>query len=307
MKCCLARGKGAYMNWLDIVFLIILVLAAFNGWRTGLVRSLLMLGGVIGGAYLAGRFSPQVRDALTFIGDPSVATVVAFVVIFGATLLAAWLVGLLARNLVHAVLLGWLDSLGGLVFGAFTSALFLTALIVALGSHPIGPVPHILKGSATARWLADNMPFVMGMMPEEFRDVMGTFSKVEHPTAQVVGVRLSDLSPSQVRVTATLRLDNPNTFGGNIQTVRYKIWHYQGAMRVLLGEGEKKALRLKASGPTEVALDIIVKEAGKAGAVFAEVSQRRAVTLAVEGQVALRFPSEDIQTPFQASGDYPVQ
>ncbi|MFN3974277.1 MAG: CvpA family protein [Dehalococcoidia bacterium] len=295
------------MNWLDIIFLIILVLAAFNGWRTGLVRSLLMLGGVIGGAFLAGRFSPQVRDALTFISDPSVATVAAFVVIFGATLIAAWLVGLLVRNLVHTFLLGWLDSLGGIAFGVFTAAVSLTALIVAVGSHPIGPLPGVLKGSATARWLADNMPFVMGMMPEEFRDVMGTFAKVERPQARVAQVRLHDLTPSQVKVTATLRLDNPNSFGGNIQQVRYQIWHQQGGVRVLLGEGEKKALRLKASGPTEVALDIAVRDAGKAGAIFTEASHRRAVSLAMEGKVSMRFPSEDLEITFQASGDYPIE
>lgn len=295
------------MNWLDIVILIVLVLAAFNGWRTGLVRSLLMLGGVIGGAFLAGRFSPQVRDALTFISDPSVATVAAFVVIFGATLLAAWLVGLLVRNLVHAFLLGWLDNLGGVVFGVFTAAIFFTALIVAVGSHPLGPIPGILKGSATARWLADNMPFVMGMMPEEFRDVIGTFAKVERPQVQVAQVRFHDITPSQAKVAATLRLENPNAFGGSIERVRYQVWHQQGGVRVLLGEGEKKALRLKASGPTDIALDITVRDAGKAGAVFAEASQRRAVSLAIEGKVSLRFPSENMEAPFQASGDYPVE
>ncbi|MCS7207560.1 MAG: CvpA family protein [Dehalococcoidia bacterium] len=295
------------MNWLDIVILVLLVLAAWNGWRTGLVRSVVMLGGVVGGTYLAGRFSPQVRDALTFIGDPSVATVAAFVVIFGGTLLAAWLVGVLLRTLAHAFMLGWLDTIGGMVLGVFTAALFLTALIIAVGSHPIGPSASILKGSAAARWMADNMPFVMAMLPEEFRDVLGTFSKVERPTAQVSRVRVSDLSPSQVRITATLRLNNPNPFGANIRQVRYQVWHQQGGARVLLGEGEKKALRLKANGPTEVALEVVVRDAGKAGAVFAEASQRRAVALAVEGEAALRFPAEDMSLPFQARGEYPLE
>jgi uncharacterized membrane protein required for colicin V production/LEA14-like dessication related protein len=294
------------MNWLDIVVLALLVVAAFYGWRTGLVRALLMLGGVVAGAYLAGRFSPQVRDALTFIADPSVATLAAFLGIFGATLVAAWLVGLVARGLVHAFLLGWLDGLGGAVFGAFTGAVFLTALLIAVGSHPLGPLPRVLQDSTTTRWLADNMPFVMGMMPEEFRDVVGLFAQVERPRVEVRSVHPRDLSPEKAHIAATLRLDNPNPFGGTILRVRYQVWHQRGGTRVLLGEEEKRALRLKASGPTDVVLDVVVRERGKAEALFLEASQRRAVPLVVEGRVALRFPGEDLEIPFQASGLYPV-
>ena len=63
-----------YMNWLDIVIAIILVIQVIVGLSQGLIKALLGLIGLIVGIVLAGRFYENLGSRLTFIDNPDAAS-----------------------------------------------------------------------------------------------------------------------------------------------------------------------------------------------------------------------------------------
>ena len=74
------------MNGFDILFILVLIAAAWKGWHSGVIRQALGLIGVILGLYAARLLYAQVGLELApHIGtSPTVAGVVAFVVIWMA-------------------------------------------------------------------------------------------------------------------------------------------------------------------------------------------------------------------------------
>ena len=161
------------MNWLDIVIIIGLLVALFSGLKAGLVKMLFIVVGVIIGVTLAGRYADGLGNAMGFISDHNTAATVAFVIILVATLIVALILAVIVERLVHWVLLGWLDSLGGAIFGLLLGAIFIGA-ILAMCYHWLG-VQETIAGSALGRFLIDKFGLVLGLLPAEFQGIHSIF------------------------------------------------------------------------------------------------------------------------------------
>jgi membrane protein required for colicin V production len=161
------------MNWLDIVILVALLIAAFMGLRMGLIKAVLLLAGIIVGVVLAGHFSGPLGERLTFISSEGVAKVVAFAVIMLAVLAAAAIAAALLTWAAKLVMLGWVNRLGGAILGLFLGALFCGALL-AMWVHFLGTAQAITE-SAIATILLDRLPVVLSLLPAEFDSVRSFF------------------------------------------------------------------------------------------------------------------------------------
>jgi membrane protein required for colicin V production len=161
------------MNWLDIVILIILGISIFSGLKRGLVTSVLSLVGFILGIVLAGNFYQQLGDALGFISNRDVANIVAFIFILGVVMVIAAIVAGILKTILKAIMLGWVDHLGGAVFGLIASVLTVSALLAILAKYTDS---RIITGSALAGFFLDKFPIIMGFLPSEF-DVIRDFFK----------------------------------------------------------------------------------------------------------------------------------
>jgi membrane protein required for colicin V production len=161
------------MNWLDIVIIIGLVISVFSGIQQGLVRIAFSLAGGIIGVVLAGRYSDALAEKLSFISDPGIAGIVAFVIIIIATMIVAAILGMIVKKIVHAVLLGFVDKLGGAVVGLLMGAIFIGA-ILAMYLNYQGPIDAITN-SALATFLLDKFGIVLGLLPSEFKAVQDFF------------------------------------------------------------------------------------------------------------------------------------
>jgi len=117
------------MNWLDIVILVILVINVFVGLRIGIIKAVLSMVGVIVGVILAGRFYVPLGEQLTFIQQAGVANIVAFIIILVGAMAVASILAALLKRTVSAVMLGWVNYLGGAVFGLVLGAVFCSALL----------------------------------------------------------------------------------------------------------------------------------------------------------------------------------
>lgn len=128
------------MNGFDILFLIVLAIGAWRGWTNGLLKEILGLIGVFVGFYVAYLLYEQVGCQLApRIGtSPSVASIIAFALIWMGVPLLLGLAGSLLTKLLEWIGLEGLNNLGGvlvslikywLILGAFANVLSITHLV----------------------------------------------------------------------------------------------------------------------------------------------------------------------------------
>jgi membrane protein required for colicin V production len=161
------------MSWLDIVILVIIAIPTLIGLRTGIIKAILSLVGLVVGVILAGRFYAALAERLTFIPQETLAKVVAFVIIMGLAMIIAGVLASVLKWIASVVMLGWVNRLGGAVFGLVLGAIFSSALLAIwvkfLGIE--GPIAE----SGLATLLLDRFPMVLALLPEEFNSIRSFF------------------------------------------------------------------------------------------------------------------------------------
>lgn len=122
------------MNYLDIIIAILLILFAIAGFRNGIIREAFSLVAFAVGIYGAMKLSDIVGKWLGNIINMSQEwmSVISFIIVFIAlAFLVNWLGGLLAK-LIESLNLGFVDKIGGIVFGAAKGFLLVGVCILLL-------------------------------------------------------------------------------------------------------------------------------------------------------------------------------
>ena len=170
------------MNWVDAAIIIVALISAYIGYKQGLVRTVFGFIGLIVGITLAGQWSDSLADLLSS-DKVQWAYVVAFAIILIVVLVAANLAGAVLKGFIRFMMLGWLDSLGGIVLGLFVGAIAVAAIFTSVGlwAHYMdGEVESTLAeaigDSALANLLINNFGLVLVLLPGEFDDVKRFFA-----------------------------------------------------------------------------------------------------------------------------------
>lgn len=161
------------MNWLDIVIVVVIAVATFGGLLIGLIAAGLSLAGVIVGIVLAGRYYLPFSQQLGFIPEENIAQVVAFAIILVGVMLIALALAMVLRWAFSLIKLGWIDRIGGAVFGLAGGALLCGAML-AVWVKFIG-AGATATGSVLASLLLEHFPVVLGLLPAEFDAVRSFF------------------------------------------------------------------------------------------------------------------------------------
>ena len=161
------------MNWLDIVIIVLLAVPTFIGLKAGIIKALFTVAGVIVGVVLAGRFSDSLAGVLTFISDPGIAKAVAFAIILIAVMIIATIAARLVKWAVSAVLLGWVNYLGGAILGLAMGFVFCGA-VLTMWINYLG-ISDSIADSILARIMVNGFPLVLGLLPAEFDSVRSFF------------------------------------------------------------------------------------------------------------------------------------
>lgn len=161
------------MNWLDIVIVIYLVISIVGGLTQGLIRSALSLVGLIVGIVVASHYYQQFGKILAFIPNQDAANIIAFIIILGAVVAIASLIGVMLRSLIKAIMLGWVDRAAGAVFGLFMGGLTVAAILAVI--MKLAPT-NIIVESRLAGFFLEKFPVVLSFLPSEF-DVISNFFK----------------------------------------------------------------------------------------------------------------------------------
>jgi len=161
------------MHWLDILILVILVSATITGLRTGIIKAVLSLAGLIIGVILAGRFYVPLAGQLTFIPQENVAKITAFALILVGIMVIAGVAANFLKWAVSMVMLGWVNRLGGAVFGLVIGATFGGALLATWVKFL--DIGNTIPESSLARVLIDYFPIILALLPKEFDAVRSFF------------------------------------------------------------------------------------------------------------------------------------
>ena len=157
------------MNWLDVLILVIIGFATVSGLRTGLIKAVFTLAGVIIGIILAGRLYVPFSEQLTFIPQDNIARIVGFIIILGVVLVVAGVLASVLKWIASLVMLGWVNRLGGAIIGFIFGAFFCGALL-SIWVKFIG-ISALITGSELAILLLDRLPLALALLPEEFNTI----------------------------------------------------------------------------------------------------------------------------------------
>jgi len=161
------------MNWLDILIIVLLVVSIISGVMAGIIKILMTVIGLIVGVVLAGHFSGALADKLTFIHDARVANIVAFIFILLVVMIIAAVIAFLLKKLASAILLGWVNRIGGAVLGLFLGMILIGAVLTIFVKYT--GTNTVVSNSVLAAFLVDKFPVVLGLLPKEFNSVKSYF------------------------------------------------------------------------------------------------------------------------------------
>ncbi len=153
------------MNWLDLLLLALLALAAFKGFQRGFIVELLSLVALVAGIWVASRFSEQ---ATTALGIAIEHAALAFVLTFLVVLLAVHVLARLLTTLIDLAQLGLPNKLAGVVFGVVRSAFTLSVMLNLLVGYTEGamPPPEAREASALYAPLRGFAPLLVPALGE---------------------------------------------------------------------------------------------------------------------------------------------
>lgn len=161
------------MSWLDIVIIVGVGVTTFIGLKKGVIKIALTLAGLIVGIVLAGRYYAPFSQQLTLISSPGWAKVAAFAIIFIGVMVIATVLARLLKWAASAIMLGWVNRLGGGILGFIVGAMFCGAFL-AMWVKFLG-ITGTIAQSTIAPILLDQFPRVLALLPKEFGAIRAFF------------------------------------------------------------------------------------------------------------------------------------
>ena len=118
------------MVFIDVFLGVFLVYGLYKGFKNGLIIELASLISLFVGLYIAVKFSGVVGNALgSGISESKTGKVIAFVVTFFLIVVGIHFLAKLLSKIVSIVFLGWLNTLGGIVFSVLKTVLILGVVL----------------------------------------------------------------------------------------------------------------------------------------------------------------------------------
>ena len=121
------------MNVFDIVIVVILCFCMIRGGFRGLVKEVSAIIGVLGGFYGAYTYYPKLAAMMTgWVVNDAYRNILAFMLIFCGVFIIISILGIIIRYVLNLVFSGWVDRIGGVLFGFLKGGLIVSVLFIAL-------------------------------------------------------------------------------------------------------------------------------------------------------------------------------
>lgn len=156
------------MNWIDIVVLIPAAWFAYRGLKNGLIYELASIIALILGVWVTVRFSPGVAMRL---GDGKLYQILAFVIIFVATLVLVHFAGKLMEKVIKLLVPGIVNNIVGLIFGVFKVLIVFSVIFMFINKVDTKEVlikPETKTESLTYKYITPVAPFLSDWCKKEW-------------------------------------------------------------------------------------------------------------------------------------------
>jgi len=169
------------MNPFDILIIIVLGYSLVRGLFRGLVKEVSSIIGVLGGFYAAYTYYKVLAGWLAgLINDISYLNILSFLIIFCGVLIVVGVLGVVIKYLLNIAFLGWVDRIGGVIFGVLKGILIVSILFITLTAFlPKGTA--FIKNSELAphvSWISEKMANVISEeMKQDFKAKLGELKK----------------------------------------------------------------------------------------------------------------------------------
>ena len=128
------------INILDIILLIPLLWFGYNGYKKGLIIEIASLAAFILGLYFAFYFSDFTAGYLKqfFNIEPKYMAAISFIATFIGVVIIVLALAKVLEKFINILMLGFLNKLGGAIFGMLKGALFLSVIILIINYFDTG-------------------------------------------------------------------------------------------------------------------------------------------------------------------------
>ena len=121
------------MNWLDIVFIVLVISCGLVGVWIGLIRAAFGALGVVLGILIASQVSDNLGGLYAgYISNETLANVIAYALIILLSVIVARVLAMVVRKVVYILFMGWADRVAGLAMGLIAGAAISGAAIAGL-------------------------------------------------------------------------------------------------------------------------------------------------------------------------------
>ena len=162
------------MNWLDIIFALILLISVSMSFRRGLTREIVGLVSAIFALVLGMWFYGLAGSFVEpYIGSRRGASFIGFFLVVVGVMLLGSLVGLVVSRFLKTIGLSFVDRFFGACFGLVRGLLLSIALLTAVtafGPHAdSGSVPEAVVHSQIAPWLLEASRYGVAIAPMDLK------------------------------------------------------------------------------------------------------------------------------------------
>jgi S1-C subfamily serine protease len=198
------------MNWVDLLIVALVIVAAIRGWFQGAIRQVLGWIGLIAGFYVGIAIAPSLSTTITHSSwRPILALAIVVVAAYVGHLLGH-LLGATIRRTVKMVKLGLVDSVAGVVVGVVGALITVWLVAALLVSTSWSTAASGIQGSRIINELDKSLPTVPSAEAKlqtmlRNADFPSVFASVVAPTVPSSGRTpklgentLSPRSPSQI-------------------------------------------------------------------------------------------------------------
>ena len=159
------------MNFLDVIILAILVLAAIRGLSKGFVREGVSLASLSVATLAASRYHGILAPHLAVYMESNASiAALSYLLTFLAVLVGCWLLALFLRNLLKVAVLGWLDHTAGAALGLAEGAL--ASLVLLLFLNTFLPGMEMVRKSRLAPHADPALRALAEMAPDTWRQTL---------------------------------------------------------------------------------------------------------------------------------------
>lgn len=154
------------MNWFDIFILIVIIYCSIKGYKSGLIKQLASLVGLIAAAILSGQIStiifPHIKN---FAQLPDyITSPLSYIVAFAIIILFFYLIGTMLDTIIKTVKMGTLNKLAGVVL-CVTKWLIAISIVLNIilkaDEHQQLVTGHIQKQSITYQYIQPIAPMII--------------------------------------------------------------------------------------------------------------------------------------------------